>query len=34
MLNSLQAFEQLKTAGVYYVLGGLNCMIRFVAHVR
>lgn len=34
MLNSLQALEQLKTAGVYYVLGSLNCMIRFVVNVR
>lgn len=34
MLNGLQAFEQLKKAGVYYVLGSLNCMNRFVAHVR
>lgn len=34
MLNSLQALEQLKKAGVYFFLGSLNCMIRFVVHVR
>lgn len=28
MLNSLQALEQLKKAGVNYFLGSLNCMIR------
>lgn len=34
MLNSLQALEQLKKTGVYYFLGSLNCMTRFVVHVR
>lgn len=34
MLNSLQALEQLKKAGVNYFLGSLNCMIRFVVNVK
>lgn len=34
MLNSLQALEELKKTGVYYFLGSVNCMIRFVVHVR
>ena len=34
MLNSSQALEQLKKAGVNYFLGSLNCMIRFVVNVK
>lgn len=34
MLNSLQALEQSMKAGVYYFLGSLNCMIRFVVNAK